>query len=248
MGLILNMSLTKKLILSGLRKVGVNYFTISDMCTLFDISNNYASQMVFQLKMDEKIEEIEKGKYTLPEGVGYPFLIASRTVQPSYISFETALSVYRTKEISKDEIYYVATPKRKRPIVFKKYNFKYITLKPYKFFGFCQLNINGNKVAMAEPEKAIVDCLEETAYGPELDKFKVILKDILEYISIKKLIKYALRCQNKSLLARLGYLLETVGIDVPIKEKYLPKDYVKFDPAGDRQGKWIARWNIIDNL
>ena len=226
----------------------MSYFTISDICDLFDISNNYASQMAYQLKMDKKIEEIEKGKYTLPEGSEYPYLIASRTVQPSYISFKTALSVYITKKVPDTKIYYVATPKRKRPIAFKKYNFRYITLKPYKFFGFCQLNINGNEVAMAEPEKAIVDCLEETEYGPELIKLRYILKDFLGFISIKKLIKYAVRCHNKSLLARLGYLLETLDIDAPIREKDLPKDYVKFDPAGDRQGKWIARWNIIDNL
>jgi predicted transcriptional regulator of viral defense system len=242
------MSLTKRLIMSGLRKVGMNYFTISDICDLFDISNNYASQMAYQLKMDKKIEEIEKGKYTLPEGSEYPYLIASRTVQPSYISFSTALSVYITKRVPDTRIYYVATPKRKRPIAFKKYNFKYITLKPYKFFGFCQLNINGNEVAMAEPEKAIVDCLEETEYGPDLIKLRYILKEFLGFISIKKLIKYAIRCHNKSLLARLGYLLETLDIEAPIREKDLPKDYVKFDPAGDRQGKWIARWNIIDNL
>ena len=242
------MSLTKRSILSNLRKIGISYFTISDICDLFDISNNYASQMAYQLKMDKKIEEIEKGKYTLPEGSEYPFLIASKTVQPSYISFKTALSVYITKSIPDTRIYYVATPKRKRPIAFKKYNFRYITLKPYKFFGFCQLNINGNDVTMAEPEKAIVDCLEETEYGPDLIKLREILKDFLDFISVKKLIKYAIRCQNKSLLARLGYLLETIEIEVPIKEKYLPKDYVKFDPAGDRQGKWIARWNIIDNL
>ncbi len=218
------------------------------MCDLFGISHNYASQMAYQLKMEEEIEEIEKGKYTLPEGSEYPFLIASKTVQPSYISFKTALSVYRTKKVPDAECYYVATPKRKRPIVFKKYNFKYITLKPYKFFGFCQLNVNGNEVAMAELEKAIVDCLEETEYGPDLINLKDILKDFLDVISIKKLIKYAIRCHNKSLLARLGYLLETLDVEVPIKGEYLPKDYVKFDPSGERQGKWIARWNIIDNL
>jgi predicted transcriptional regulator of viral defense system len=246
--LILIMPLTKKIILASLRKMGANFFTVSDICSLFGISNNYASQMVYQLKMDKKIEEIEKGKYTLPEGVNYPFLIASKTVQPSYISFETALSVYRAQNYLETETYYVATPKRKRPIVFKKYNFKYITLKPYKFFGFCQLNIDGNKVTMAEPEKAIVDCLEETEYRPELFKFREILEELLDYISIKKMIKYAVRCQNKSLIARLGYILETLGVDISIKEKYLPKDYVKFDPSGDRQGKWLAKWNIIDNL
>ena len=93
-----------------------------------------------------------------------------------------------------------------------------------------------------------MDCLEETAYGPGLIKFKIILEELIDYISIKKLIQYAVRCHNKSLLARLGYVLEDIGVDVQIQQKYLPKDYVKFDPSGDRQGKWIAKWNIIDNL
>ena len=97
---------------------------------------------------------------------------------------------------------------------------------------------------MAEIEKAIVDCLEETAYGPGIVEFKIILEELIDYVSVKKLINYAIRCHNKSLLARLGYVLEGIGINVQIPNKYLPKDYVKFDPSGDRQGKWIAGWNI----
>ncbi|MEO0292913.1 MAG: hypothetical protein ABIN61_01660 [candidate division WOR-3 bacterium] len=242
------MAISKRKVLSRLRKMGLNFFTISDICSIFGISNNYASQMAYQLKMDNMIEEIEKGKYTLPEGTECPFLIASKTVQPSYISFETALSAYINKGFFNKETYYIATPKRKRSIVFKNYNFKYITLKPYKFFGFCHLNINGNKVTMAEPEKAIVDCLEELDYAPNLIKLREIIESLIKNISIKKLMEYTIRCKNKSLVARLGYILELIGIDVPVKEEYLPKDYVKLDPSGERQGKWIAKWNIIDNL
>ena len=59
------MSITRKLLLSILKERGINFFTITDICSIFDIKNNYASQIVYQLKLDEKVEEIEKGKYVM---------------------------------------------------------------------------------------------------------------------------------------------------------------------------------------
>jgi len=241
------MSVTRKLILYTLKKKGLKFFTISDICYLFGITNNYASQIVYQLKSDDAVEEIEKGKYIIAGSCEYPLLIGYKTVQPSYISFNTALYVYRMRKDIGEEIY-IATPKRKRPLDFKKYNFKYITLKPYKFFGYCNTTIKGNKVIIAEPEKAIIDSLEELNYGPELRKFRDILKKAMEIISVDKLIDYACRFRDKSLIARLGYLLETAGLSLDIPDNFLPKDYIKLNPSGERRGKWISKWNIIDNL
>lgn len=241
------MSITRKLLLSILKERGINFFTITDICSLFDIKNNYASQIVYQLKLDEEVEEIEKGKYVMANIGEYPLLIANMTVQPSYISFKTALYVYKMKKDIGDEIY-IATPKRKRPLDFKSYNFKYITLKPYKFFGYCNRSIKGNKVLVAEPEKAIIDSLEELNYGPDMKKFRNILFNAMDIISIDKLFRYAKRFRDKSLIARLGYMLGTAGVQIDIPKKFLPKDYIKLDPAGERRGKWISKWNIIDNL
>ena len=241
------MSITRKLLLSTLKEKQMNFFTIRDICSLCNISTNYASQIVYHLKMDEEVEEIEKGKYIMADFGEYPLLIACKTVQPSYISFNTALYLYKMKKNIDDEIY-IATPKRKRPLDFRKYNFKYITIKHYKFFGYCGTIIRGNRVLIAEPEKAIIDSLEELKYGPELNKFKGVLSNSLDIISIDKLIRYARRFRDKSLLARLGYMLEIVGVQIKISEKYLPKDYIKLDPTGERRGKWISKWNIIDNL
>jgi predicted transcriptional regulator of viral defense system len=241
------MSITRKLLLKLLRERGMNFFTISDICSLCDINNNYASQIVYQLKMDEEVEEIEKGKYIMGDYKEFPLLIAYKTVQPSYISFKTALFLYKMRKDTDDEIY-IATPKRKRPLDYRKYNFKYITIKPYKFFGFVGTIIKGNNILVAEPEKAIIDSLEELKYGPEINKFKNILSNSIDLISIDKLIKYARRFHDKSLIARLGYILESIGIEIKIPEKYLPKDYIKLDPCGERRGKWVSKWNIIDNL
>ncbi len=242
------MPITRRSILATLKAKNISYFTTSDICFLFDISNNYASQIVYQLKLDEEVEEIEKGKYIMANVGEYPFLIAYKTVQPSYISFKTALHLYKMRKDIDDSIYYIATPKRKRPLDFKTYNFKYITIKPYKFFGYCNRIIKGNKVIVAEPEKAIIDSLEELEYGPDLRKLKDILSNALDIISINKLMRYASRLRDKSLLARLGYIMGTVGVSVKIPKKNLPKDYIKLDPTRERRGKWISKWNIIDNL
>ena len=70
----------------------------------------------------------------------------------------------------------------------------------------------------------------------------------MDIISIDKLFKYAKRFRDKSLIARLGYMLETTGVQIDIPKRFLPKDYIKLDPSGERRGKWISKWNIIDNL
>ena len=240
------MTIKRDSVFSVLEKEKIRCFTISDICSLFSISGNYASQIVYQLKLEEKVEEIEKGKYILTDCDIYPLLIGYKTVCPSYISFKTALYAYNIREERGDEIY-VATPKRKKTLDFKSYIFKYITLKPYKFFGYREIYINGNKVTIAEPEKAIIDSFEELNYGPEVVKFTDTLMKALNIISIEKLIHYAKRFRDKSLLARLGYMLDVIGIKRDIPDKFLPKDYIKLNPSGERRGKWVSKWKIIDN-
>lgn len=234
-------------ILSTLKEDQIKFFTISEISSIFGLSKNYSSQIVYQLKNDGKVAEIEKGKYVLSDWDDSPLFIAYKSIQPSYISFKTALCEYDLNN-EPCEVIYIATPKRKNNLDFKTYNFKYIKFKPYKFFGFHPTEVNGSRIIMADPEKAIIDCLGLLNYGPEIKKFTRILRDSLKIISMDKLISFAKRFKDKSLVSRLGYLLEKINVKIRIASRYLPKDFIKLNPSGERRGKWISRWNIIDNL
>jgi len=238
--------LTKDYILKYLKESELFFFTLEEFSHFFQIKSNYAAQIILKLKKMGGIKEVEKGKYILNEAKVEPFLIGCRSVLPSYISFKTALFIHNLLEEENDAIY-IATPKRKAPLDFRSFRFKYVTLKPYKFFGFADYFTGETYIKVALPEKAFIDSLDELDYGPDFNDLLAMLKIISNKFSVARLVKYAIRMKDKSLIARLGYLLEEIGIEVHIPEEFLPKDYVKLVPSEQRRGKWNQNWMIIDN-
>jgi len=108
--------------------------------------------------------------------------------------------------------------------------------------------VNKNYIKIALPEKAIIDSIMLPEYGPEIEDLIKILTDRKNELYIDRLVKYAIRMNDKSLVARLAFMLYLAGIDVDIDDKYLPKFYIKLVPDRERKGRWINRFKIIDNL
>ncbi|RKZ24014.1 hypothetical protein DRQ20_07470, partial [bacterium] len=101
---------------------------------------------------------------------------------------------------------------------------------------------------IADIEKAILDSMEQVEYGVGMENMFDVLERALPLISLRKLIEYAVRFREKSLVARLGYILEQLGIKIDVPEELLPRGFIKLDPSGERKGKWNPHWRIIDNL
>lgn len=103
--------------------------------------------------------------------------IANKLYQPSYLSFEYALSYYG---LIPETVYSItsATPKTTRKFTVWNNNYVYYRLKKRAFTGYLKKEIDGQMVFIAEPEKAFVDYL----YFVDLGK-----KTVYERIDIKKL-------------------------------------------------------------
>lgn len=233
-------------IIKYLRENEVCIFDLDDFVRMFDIKRNYAAQVIMRLKRENAIIEFEKGKYIL-EGTENPLSIGCFSIKPSYISFKTALAFYKFIKNNEEEIY-LATPKRKASFRFHSHVFRYIFFKSYKFFGFTDTIIERKSIKIALPEKAIVDSIMLQEYGPEIEEIIRIVNDRRGDFSIDRMIKYAIRMNDKSLIARLLFILHSAGLEVNIDEKYLPKFYIKLIPNRERKGKWIHRFRIINNL
>lgn len=233
-------------IIEHLKKNDICIFDLDDFVSIFDLKRNYAAQIIMRLKREGTIREVEKGKYVL-KGTEDPLSIGCFSIKPSYISFKTALSFYKFIKYDNEEIY-LATPKRKASFRFHSHIFRYVFLRSYKFFGFTETILNKRSIKIALPEKAIIDSIMLQEYGPEIDEIIKIINDWKLEFSIDRLIKYAIRMNDKSLVARLLFILSRAGIEIDIEEEYLPKFYIKLIPNKERKGKWIHRFRIIDNL
>ncbi len=90
-----------------------------------------------------------------------PFIIANNLLLPSYISFETALSYYG---MIPEKVYTIksASFKKNKKKTYKNYFglflYQDINSKAYPY-GVNEIEIDGSKVLIASPEKALLDLL-----------------------------------------------------------------------------------------
>ncbi|HIH43202.1 TPA: hypothetical protein HA246_06170 [Candidatus Woesearchaeota archaeon] len=213
-------------IVAELASLKLNLFTLEQVSKIFKVKKTQLWAILHRLEKKGWIERIEKGKYmavpfTAKDGwLENPYIIASKLVDNYYISYRTALSYHGLTEQLPRHVY-VATIMRKAMLEKKiqNYIFKFIRLSPRKFFGFKLEKIDLQEICLAEPEKAIVDCLDKEKYSGSIVEIIKALNSAK--INIHKLKRYAVKMENSSLVRRLGYLLDLLEKDSSGLEKHI---------------------------
>ena len=244
--------LTADYIIRRLHEQSLYYFDIVLFAHLFGVSRLEASQIFKRLKRRELICEVEKGKYLLlgfePQRVlSEPFFIATRLVQPSYISFWSSLNFYGFTEQTPRTVL-VVTTRKKNGVIFGDMRFKYIKLSSHKFFGYQEIRSGDLSYLMADKEKAIVDALDLPRYSGGIAEIFKCMYQGREETEVEKLMEYALRVNNKSLNSRLGYLLSKLGIEARGLRANISLSFVRLDPSKSCSRQWNKEWKVNVNL
>ncbi len=207
-------------------------FTTGDIKLLLNLNQAQTYNLIKSLKKKNHIEIIKKGLYCL-KGID-EMIIAPRIVYPSYISFLSALNYYElTDQFSRKII--LTTTKRK-----KHKNYIFVTLKNERFFGYTKID----NIIIAEKEKALIDSLLLPKYSGGI---KTIINCFKADINTKKLYEYAIKINSKSVLRRLGYILEKLNIKFNYKLK-LGKGYELLDPAKPKKNNYNKKWLLDVNI
>jgi len=233
-----------------LHQLGLFYFTPSLLADLLSLKRRQMYRLVARLKDEGLVDEVEKGKYLLlglePERVlSNPIFIASYLVTPAYVSYWSALHYYGfTEQVPLTT--FVATTKKKRPVTFRNFRFRFVTIKPHKFFGYHREMLGDLPVVVADEAKAIVDSLDLPHYAGGITEIAKALQSALETVDVPTLVRYANRMKDKSLGSRLGYLLETLGY--PAEGLISSISPIKLDPGRPRTGRTDSRWQVVANI
>ena len=183
----------------------------------------------------------EKGKYTLHE-----FVIGSCLVEPSAISYWSALHHYGLTEQIPGTVF-IQTPARKKKNVLEIFgvNYQIVRVKEDKFFGVRKEWIEENAVNITDKEKTIIDCLDKPHYaGGIIEAAKALKNSSLDY---NQLSAYALRINNFAVVRRLGYLCERMGVPLNLPQPR-SKSYLLLDPTMPAKGENDAKWRLILNV
>lgn len=208
------------------------------------------------------------GTGTLLEEISIPpFAIATHLVQPSAIGYWSAMQHHGFTEqiphiitaITPNKVVTPSMRKKQKSSSYKKHawkiagiSYKYITIKPDKFFGIEEIWIDEHfRIPITDKERTVLDGFICPKLFGGMGEILGILENALPEIDIKKLVNYAIRYQRKSLAKRLGWAL--AYFDVPAK--YLKpllripvQCYFKLDPSAQGIGSYDKQWNIQNNL
>jgi predicted transcriptional regulator of viral defense system len=113
--------------------------------------------------------------------------------------------------------------------------------------------VGNQKVAVAEKEKTIVDCLDQPRYAGEIVEIAKGLWNGRDTFDYSKMLEYALKMRNGTIIKRLGYLMGILKIDKPrfISElkKYVSPGIMTLDPSKEIKSAEISRgWNLHINV
>ena len=142
--------------------------TIEETMAILGISYDQARQVLSRLARRRWLAPIVPGKYELiPAERGEyafpdtnPLFIGSVLVQPYYFSYATAAFFHGLSMQAAATVYVATTTRREGLLVVRDKEYRLVIQPPHKFFGAQDVNGYGSRVRMAEPEKAVLDCLD----------------------------------------------------------------------------------------
>ena len=210
-------------------------FTESDVAKLENKNQPYARTLLYRLQKKGYIKRIERGKYTCHNDL---MIVASYILTPSYISLWSAFKYYNLTQQQPQTIS-IISKKPHKDIIINNTKIKFNVTK--HFFGYKKERYRDFDIFVAEKEKAIIDAL----------LFKMPIQDIAESIidesiNYKKLVAYAKKTENHSLIKRLGYILQNKkGGSYGLKA--FDNNYILLDYFHKKIGKKNKEWKLIVN-
>jgi len=246
--------------IATLGEKGIRVFTVDEATELFNTSKPMMNKLVHQLVKKRKLQRIQRGKYLVIPPVAWKtgrfteegVIIASYLVEPYYIGYWTALDFYGWTEQPSRTVF-IASTKLKRPVEFQGTKFKFIKLRPERFFGFEEHWVGDQKVKVADKEKTVVDCLDQPRYCGEIVEAAKGIWNGRDDINFETVLKYALRMKNGAIIKRLGYLMDVLGIENTDfrseLKKHIGYGYLSLDPQGGTicnhvDKEWRLRINV----
>jgi len=247
----------------SIQSEGKSIFTRRDAMEILKVKSNYLNNILSSLEGMGWIKRLEREKYLIiPLEAGkigswseHPYIIASHLVEPYCIAYWSALNHWDYTEQLLNTTF-VLTTRRKfettKQVLGQTYKFIRVTEK--KFFGLTKIWVENNRINITDREKTIVDCLDHPEYcGGIVESAKAVKIGLTEeQVSANKLLEYANRLGNKTVFKRLGYLVESLNLNLPSLEaeclRRISRGYSKLDPSLHKKGRHISKWNILENV
>jgi predicted transcriptional regulator of viral defense system len=217
------------------------------------------------------VEILKRGTYAVKSPLYStdipPFAIASALVHPLAISHWSALAYHELTTqnpvmIQASTPSKVVTPEMRMGNTYRPrgraawrafgYEFEFIHVKQEAFWGFDQIWVNAwQQVNITDIERTALDLVARPDVFGGLAAAVEILEGSLGKVNVDRLVDYALKYDMGSVIKRVGWVLEKLGVklnDLERLKAYPVRRYYPLDPGMGGHGSRNARWQVIENL
>ena len=236
-------------LIEKLSQSGMISFSADEAAKLVGWNKSKAYKICSRLKRKGLVKSLN-GRYALTSIYSNydMYGLASNLVWPSYISFWTALNYYKFTEQLPSTIF-IATTRQKKDLKLENNTIKFIKIAESRFFGYRKTD----DTVIAEKEKALIDSLLFPRYAGGIVEVSKCLRNAWTEVNQVTLIEYALKMKNKTLVKRLGYLIENNHLAIDMKrlnklERGIGRGYSKLDPQLSNRGGYDKKWKLIVNV
>jgi predicted transcriptional regulator of viral defense system len=235
------------------------------------LSKSRTRQVLSALAKSGWITRLKRGVYIIQtpafaaENLN-PFAIATALVQPLAISHWSALAHHGfTNQIpamvQASTPSKVITPEMRAGTAYRprgravwrvlNIEFEFIQIRKKQFFGFnTEWVTSWNKVSITDPERTVLDMVAHPEIFGGITVAIETLNAHIDSLNISQLVSYALRYDMGSVIKRMGWILESLGISSdqlgPLQTLSVKNNYL-LDGRGPKKGE-IDRWNILRNI
>lgn len=259
------MSHTEQTAYFALIRAGRAIATSAAVASLLKVSFVRSSRILYQLNKKGAARRIGKGKYAIlaPEamrGTGQfvqdPLIVAAQLMDLAKrgyaVAYASAAYLHGLLEQTPQTAQVMVAHYRRSVRLSQAQVIRFVIVPAWKLFGTTQTRYQDQVLVVTDPEKTVLDCLDRLDLTGGLDQAARILAAAASggKLDGRKLARYARLMRNRSLIQRLGYLLEH-GKLLPEATKVLqPLERpvpCLLDPASARRGKLNPRWQVYRN-
>ena len=170
-----------------------------DFATVLQLSGEPRQNLrvrLYEWRKAGKLLSLRRGMYALAEpyrqAAAHPALLSNQLYTPSYISMHWALSFYGLIP-EKTVAYTAVTPRVPRTFENDFGVYRYSNLKQKFFFGYRAVDMGGENVFVAAPEKALLDLWHLRSGVWNLDRMAEMRFQNFDVVSTGRLHDYAKR-------------------------------------------------------